>query len=174
MVEGGDRPGLGEEAIERGPIVGDRAGDDLQGHAAIHRHVLGEEDGTHAAFAQPLDELVFAQVKLCSLAQGQERAGLPAADELCTDQDLGQGGRLGRTERRDAGLDKLFELSSLLFSSAKQIFVHGANGHDFPRGALPPGGALRRPSSRLVSTSTLPENGFGHQERPPSSGRIFG
>ena len=101
MIECGDRPGLGEEAIERGPILGDRAGDDFQGHAAIHRHVLGEEDGAHAAFAQPLNELVLSQAELCPLAQGQERAGLPAADEIFAGQGPGQGWHR-TTDRRDA------------------------------------------------------------------------
>ena len=96
MIQRGDRPGFGEEAVQRGPVFGDRAGDDLQSHAAIHGHVLGEEDGAHAAFAQELNELVLAQAELCPLAQGQERAGLPAADEIFAGEGLGQGGRIGR------------------------------------------------------------------------------
>ncbi len=130
MIERGDRAGLGEEATERDPIFGDRAGDDLEGHAAIHGHVLGEEDGAHAAFAQALDELVLAQAELCPLAQGQERAGLPAADEIFAGQGPGQSGGIGRFTGQTLSLDELLRAEQLALFQRRQVFVYGAYGHN--------------------------------------------
>ena len=99
MVQRGDCPGLGEETVERRTVLGNRARYDFQGHAAVHRHVFGEEDGAHAALAEALDELVFAQAELCPRAKSQECAGLPAADEVFTGERSGEssgiGGRAG-------------------------------------------------------------------------------
>ena len=115
MVERGDRAGLGKETVQRGPVFGDGAGNDLQGHAAVHRHVLGEKDGTHASFAQPLDELVLAQAELCPLAQGQDRAGLPAADQVFASQGPGQGRGIGRFAGKTLSLHKLFGAEAACF-----------------------------------------------------------
>ena len=162
MIERGDGPGLGEEAIQRGPIFGDRAGHDLQGHAAIHRHVLGEEDGAHAAFAQPLNELVLAQAELRPLAQGQERAGLPAADEIFAGQGPGQGGRIGRFTGKTLSLDKLLRAEQFALFQRRQVFVHGANGHNFPYAPFRWGynGSLAVDSPIF----NLPENCFFYQQ----------
>ncbi len=130
VIERGDGPGLGEEALQRGPVLGDRAGNDLQGHAAIHGHVLGKKDGAHAPLAQALDELVLAQAELCPLAHVEEDAGLPAADEIFAAQGLGQGSCIGRFRRQTLSLDKLLRAEQLALFQRRQIFLHGANGHN--------------------------------------------
>ena len=77
MIEGGDGAGLGQEAFQRGAILADFAGDDLQRHLAIHGHVLTEEHAAHAAAAEQLDELVLAQIE--GRPTGQQLPRLPAA-----------------------------------------------------------------------------------------------
>ena len=51
MVQRRDRPGLAKELLQRGGILAELLGDDLQRHRAVHRGVLGHEDPAHAAAA---------------------------------------------------------------------------------------------------------------------------
>ena len=52
--------GFREESFPRCRIAAQFLGDDLQGHAAIHRHVLAEKHAPHSSPAQQIDELILA------------------------------------------------------------------------------------------------------------------
>ena len=61
--------------------------------AAFHQHMLGQIHGTHPAFAQQVQQLVFAERKALVLS-GQQLFGLPPRDDLAADQGIRNGLRL--------------------------------------------------------------------------------
>ena len=71
VVDPVDRAGLGEEAFDRLVIAGVLAAQDLQRHLAPQAGVLGDEDPTHAARADLLDQAVGSE-------QGAVRVHLPS------------------------------------------------------------------------------------------------
>ena len=58
MVEGGDRPGLGPEALEEGGVAGQGRMEDLDGHPAMEGDVVGQVDVGGRTGAQGRDQSV--------------------------------------------------------------------------------------------------------------------
>ncbi len=58
MVEGGDGPGLGPEALEEGPVAGQRRVEDLDGHRSLEGDVVREVDVRGRTGAHGCDESV--------------------------------------------------------------------------------------------------------------------
>ena len=61
MLETGDETSFPEEALAKRGVGGDRPEDDLHGHDALERFVLGPEDLGHAADARLLEEAVASE-----------------------------------------------------------------------------------------------------------------
>ena len=94
MIQGGDGAGFGEEPLQRRPILADLPGDDLQGDAAVHRHVLGEEDAAHPSPAEKAQQLVLSHEE--GGQPGQQSIGLPERDQVAPRKELGDGRRIGQ------------------------------------------------------------------------------
>ncbi len=60
VVESGGREGLQPEPAHAVLVVRETSGQQLEGHVAMEALVVGEEDLTHAALADPIDHAVTA------------------------------------------------------------------------------------------------------------------
>ena len=99
MVEGGAGTGLAVEALEHGVVVRHRLGQDLDCHAERHKPVFAQIHTAHAPGAEPIENVVGADLKTSALAL-QKLIGLPARQKAFADQRPGQAGRILRGGRR--------------------------------------------------------------------------
>jgi len=105
MIEGGDRPRLGEEPLQGGRVLAQLPGDALQGHGPVHHGVPGQEHAAHAAPAQEIHQLVLAPEEV--RAPGEQLPGLPAREHLLADQGPSQGAGVGGLAGNLAGHGEL-------------------------------------------------------------------
>ena len=68
------------EAADGGDVGDEVAGKELDGEGAAERHVLGEADGAHPAFADALEDPVAAREHLAALEIGDEREAVAGTE----------------------------------------------------------------------------------------------
>ncbi len=101
VVQRGGGLGLAVEAGQIRRVFDAVLGQHLDGHAALHQHVLGQVDAAHPAGAQVVQQLVLAQEEAL-VAAFQQLVGLPAGEQPGLDQPLGD--QLGVGDAMPAGL----------------------------------------------------------------------